>query len=125
MKLFKKSKDGGPDSPVDAFFLIEWKQGFSIAILKFNKGARQAFHTHAFKAWTWFLKGRLEEEDISGDKYNYKRSLYPKVTEKEKNHRVKAFEDSWCLTVRGPWDKTWKETENGKETKLTWGRKEI
>jgi hypothetical protein len=125
MKIFKKAKDGGPNSPVDAYFLIEWKKVFSIAFLKFNEGGREAFHTHAFNALTWFLKGSLEEEDISGEKYIYKRSFIPKVTSKEKNHRVKAFVDSWCFTIRGPWDKTWQETENGKETQLTWGRKEI
>ena len=114
MLLCKKVKDGGKDSPVDAYFLIEIKSLFSIAILKFNKGGREAFHTHAFNAYTWFLKGDLEEEDVDGSKYQYKCSLLPKYTTIEKNHRVLAKEDSYCLTVRGPWGNIW--TEYSKDT---------
>lgn len=122
MRLLSKAKDGGPKSPVDAYFLIELKGLFSIALLKFNQGGREAFHTHAFDAWTWFLKGDLVEEDISGDIRVYRRSLIPKVTLKSKNHRVKANKDSWCLTIRGPWESTWTETLNNKLTTFSWGR---
>jgi hypothetical protein len=104
-----KRKDGGSESPVDAYFLIEIKDWFSIAILKFNKGGREAYHTHAFDAYTWFLKGNLVEEDVNGESYVYERSLVPKKTLKSKNHRVKALSDSWCFTIRGKWDKTWTE----------------
>ena len=104
-----KRKDGGSESPVDAYFLIEIKDWFSIAILKFNKGGREAYHTHAFDAYTWFLKGNLVEKDVNGKYYVYERSLVPKKTLKSKNHRVTALSDSWCLTVRGKWDKTWTE----------------
>lgn len=125
MRFLQKTKDGGPESSVDAYFLIEWKGLFSIALLKFNKGGREVFHTHAFNALTWFLKGDLEEEDISGKTYNYKSSLFPKVTTREKNHRVKAAKDSWCLTIRGSWSETWHETRDGKKIELTWGRKSV
>ena len=77
MKLFSKCKDGGKESPVDAYFLIECKGlFFSVALLKFNKGGREAYHTHAFDAYTWFLKGDLVEEDVSGEQYTYKRSIF-------------------------------------------------
>ena len=109
MLCFSKVKDGGPESPVDGYFLFEIKNLFSIALLKFNKGRREAFHTHAFDALTWFLCGDLEEEDVSGDTYKYSRSIFPKITQKSKNHRVKATEDSWCFTIRGPWSDTWTE----------------
>ena len=117
MKLFKKAKDGGPESPVDAYVLIEIKSLFSIMLLKFNKGCRDNYHTHAFNALTWFLCGNLYEEDIDGSIYIYKQSLSPKVTKKDKNHRVKAVSDSWCFTLRGPWDKYW--TEDNLTTKET------
>jgi len=107
--FLKKRKDGGPNSPVDAYFLVELKGFFSIAILKFNKGGREAFHSHAFDALTWFIKGELVEEDVSGDLLEYKRSVRPKVTLKNKNHRVKAVVDSWCFTIRGPWVESWTE----------------
>lgn len=117
MRIFSKTKDGGPTSPVDAYFLIELKGLFSIALLKFNKGHRKTFHTHAFDALTWFLCGDITEEDVDGTKVQYKRSLFPKVTRKEKNHRVGARKDSWCLTLRGSWDETW--TEYSRQTKKT------
>lgn len=124
IKFLTKVKDGGPKSPVDAYFLIEWKSVFSIAILKFNKGAREEYHTHAFNALTWFIKGDMVEEDANGDVFQYKKSVIPKITKKSKNHRVVAFKDSWCITLRGPWDKYW--TEYNKEadttTTLTHGR---
>ena len=107
--LLSKTKDGGPKSPVDAYFLIEIKGLFSIALLKFNKGCREEYHTHAFNAYTWFLKGDLLAEDVNGSTLTYKRSLIPKVTLKGKNHRVKAIKDSWCFTLRGPWDDSWTE----------------
>jgi hypothetical protein len=123
MKFFKKAKDGGPDSPVDGYFLIELKGLFSIALLKFNKGGRENYHTHAFHALTWFLFGDLVEEDISGDEYRYTRSLKPKLTPRDKNHRVRAAKDSWCFTIRGPWVDSWTEdTPSGKTITLTHGR---
>lgn len=127
MKLFNKCKDGGPDSPVEAYFLIEWKSVFSIAILKFNKGGREAFHTHAFNAFTWFLFGELKEEDKDGSVYTYSSGFLPKLTKKDKNHRVKATKDSYCLTLRGPWSKFWTEFDKSSNTTTTFthGRKVV
>jgi len=114
MLFFKKVKDGGPKSPVDAYFLCEIKGLFSIALLKFNRGGREEYHTHAFNAWTWFLKGHMYEQDVLGFYYTYKQGWLPKKTPKEKCHRVHALKDSWCLTIRGPWEKYWYEVNNSK-----------
>lgn len=123
MRFFSKAKDGGPYSPVDAYFLIEIKSLFSIALLKFNKDSRENFHTHAFNALSWFIKGDMVEQDYNGEYRVYERSIIPKFTSKKKNHRVIANKVSWCLTIRGPWEKTWTE-DNEKETiTLTHGRK--
>lgn len=127
MKLFTKAKDGGSESPVDAYFLFENKYVGSIAILKFNKGGREAFHTHAFDALTWFIKGDLIEEDVSGDLLVYKRSIKPKITLKSKNHRVIAKKDSYCITIRGRWVDTWTEynKELNETTIFSWGRNKV
>ena len=120
------AKDGGPDSPVDAYFVIEMKWLFTIALLKFNKGARESFHTHAFNAFTWFISGSMLEEDFSDPLlYRYTRSLLPKFTPRLKNHRVIAEEDSWCFTIRGPWCSSWTEDHKNKTITLTHGRKVI
>lgn len=124
MNILAKRKDGGPKSPVDGYFLFEFKNWFSVALLKFNKGGREQFHTHAFNAWTWFLSGDLVEEDVDGSTYKYRWSLLPKKTPREKCHRVKANRDSWCLTFRGPWQKNWSEydPETNTDTTFAWGR---
>lgn len=120
MRLLKKTKDGGPESPVDAYFLIEIKWLFSIAMLKFNKGSRENYHSHAFNALTWFLSGALLEKRPGSPSKSYTRSFLPKVTPRELMHKVYAYEDSWCLTLRGPWCKWWKEynEETGEVTIL-------
>lgn len=125
MKFFSRSKDGGPESPVDAFFLFEIKSLCSIAILRFNEGGREAFHTHAFNALTWFISGDMVEQDVNGEFYCYERSIVPKITRRSKNHRVRAFKTSWAFTIRGPWKDTWTETIDGEHIVLTHGRKRV
>jgi quercetin dioxygenase-like cupin family protein len=124
-QLLSKAKDGGPKSPVDGYFIFEIKNLCSIALLKFNKGCREEYHTHAFNALTWFLSGDMIEQEVSGKTYKYKKSLIPKITSRSKNHRVLASKDSWCLTLRGPWQTTWTETSQDLSTvtTLTHGRK--
>ena len=122
--LLSKKKDGGPESTVEAYFLIEIKSLFSVALLKFNFGSRRAYHSHAFDAWTWFLCGNMREELVSGFSKPYKRSLLPKVTLKSNMHKVHSYGTSWCFTVRGPWSKDWKEYDSRTdiETTLVSGR---
>lgn len=122
MRLFCKTKDGGSESPVDAYFLFEFKPLGSVCLLKFKEGRREAFHTHAFTALTWFLKGDLVEEKFDGTITPYKRSLLPKVTRKDNNHRVLANKTSWALSIRGPWVDTWTEHNEGTVTTFTHGR---
>jgi hypothetical protein len=54
-KFFYTKPDGGKDSGVTGYFLIEWKPIFSIGILHFKEGTREAYHNHAFNALTWWL----------------------------------------------------------------------
>ena len=109
MRILQKVKDGGLESTVDAYFLIEIKWLFSIALLKFNKGTRSNYHSHAFNAYTWFLKGSMFEQFIDADSKKYRYSIIPKYTPRNLMHRVMAYETSWCFTIRGPWTVTWKE----------------
>jgi quercetin dioxygenase-like cupin family protein len=123
MKVFSKCKDGGPDSPVDGYFLIEIKSLFSIVLLKFNKGKRDVYHNHAFHALTWFLKGDMIEHIWGKEDRIYHKSFLPKITLRDEVHLVEAIEDSWCITLRGPWSKTWNEVDaKGNTTTLTHGR---
>lgn len=127
MKFFTKRTDGGPDSNVMGYWLIEWKGLFSIALLRFSKGSREAFHNHAFNSVSWVLKGALLEERLCPPVTVWNAflpSLKPIVTTRSNLHRVHGAADAtWVLTFRGPWSKTWKEKfNNGDEVTLTHGR---
>ncbi len=127
-RLFYTKPDGGNDSGVTGYFLIEWKILFSIGILKFNKGSREAYHSHAFNALTWWICGVADEVR----KYpgavvyrEYERSLKPKYTPRGNVHKVVAKTKSWAFTIRGPWEDKWYEYKNGEKTTLTHGRKVV
>lgn len=138
-RLFYIKPDGGIDSGVTAYFLIEWKILFSIGILHFREGTREAYHTHAFTALTWWLKGKVTEyellaifnhknevinriDDIGRD---FKVSIIPKYTPRGKFHKIRAHIDTYALTFRGPWSDSWYECRKNKLITLTHGRKEI
>lgn len=118
MKLLHVGKDGGPESNVTGYWLIEWKRFFSIALLRFDHGSREAFHSHAFNCISWLLKGELCEEFILRNSTKahvatlhraYIPSYRPIITKRETFHRVFSIGTSWVLTFRGPWAKTWQE----------------
>lgn len=129
MKLFSKAADGGKGSGVTAYFLIEWKRFFSIALLHFAPGSREAYHEHAFNAWTLWLKGRVLEYVLDGagcDIVNPWSAGSLKYTPRDLMHKIIAGpKGAWCLTLRGPWVDRWREFRGGRFVTLTHGRKEI
>lgn len=127
MRFFSRAKDGGPESTVDAYFLVEIKSLFSIALLRFGPGGRDVYHSHAFNAFTWYLfGGPLWELIYEGRAKIYKHCLIPKLTKRSDIHKVKCMSRSaWCLTIRGPWSNTWVEVRDGEKVTLTHGRKEL
>jgi hypothetical protein len=131
LKLFHKAKDGGVESKVTGYWLIESKRFFSIALLRFDGGTRDAYHNHAFNAISWVLDGCLKEESSPSEGHTFREyyysSIVPIITLRDRMHRVTGIANkTWVLTFRGPWDDTWKEQfPNGKEITLTHGRKEV
>lgn len=109
MKLFTLSKDGGPESRVWGYFLIEWKALFSIVLLHFKDGSREAYHSHAFNCISWVLRGKLTEYNLSGPTKVYPPSIWPVRTYRDTFHQVHSDKDTWVLSFRGPWAKTWME----------------
>jgi len=109
MKFCKIMKDGGKESVVWGFWLFEIKSLFSIAVLKFEDGSRDAYHNHAFDAISWILKGKLQEEHLNGGTNWIKPSWKPVLTPKSCFHKVTSFGNTYALTFRGSWDSTWKE----------------
>lgn len=130
MRLFFKSKDGGKDSNVTGWWLIEAKNLFSIVVLCFDKGSREAYHNHAFNSWSWILCGKLLEH--VKDEYFYSQYITPAILPlympRERMHKVEGIADkTWVISFRGPWTKTWKEyiIKEHKEITLINGRKII
>lgn len=124
MKLFTKAPDGGKDSGVSGYFLVEIKGLFSIVLLKFNKGTREAYHNHAFNAVTLWLKGEVVEHRRNGEENYYCGGMW-KYTSRSTYHKVEARETTWALSFRGPWENTWQELRQGNLVTLTHGRKEV
>lgn len=126
-KLFCKRHDGGKNSGVIAYFLIEWKALFSIALLKFeDNSTRENWHSHAFHAITFWLKGLVIEERYKDGLTIFFPSFTPKITPRNNVHRIVPIETTWALSIRGPWKDQWIEVDkDGNEIKLTHGRKII
>lgn len=127
MKFFSKAKDGGKDSTVWGFWFVEIKSLFSIVLLCFEEGSREVFHSHAFNAFTWFIKGEVNEHHLDGKILTCKPSFIPKYTPRSCFHKVFAKKRTWALSIRGPWQNTWQEflPKKQKFITLTHNRKEV
>jgi hypothetical protein len=129
MKLLRKAKDGGPDSTVTGYWLIEWKRLFSIVLLRFDNGSRDAYHDHAFNAVSWVLSGTLIEYvsrlQSLADIRLYRPSIRPVLTSRETMHKVVSRGTTWVLSFRGPWRDTWNEVTPEGTRSLTHGRRVI
>ena len=125
MKFLSLGTDGGKNSGVKGFWFIEIKNLFSIAFLRFQKGTRENYHSHAFNAYSWFLWGKIEEQHKDKDPMIWTPSLWPKSTPRSTFHRVNALETTYVFTIRGPWSKTWLEWDpkNEEYIELTNSRK--
>jgi hypothetical protein len=123
-RFFYKKYDGGKESGVTGYFFLEWKKVFSVGSLRFAEGSRENYHSHAFNAITWWIRGEVEEQTYQGENKIFKPSLKPKITLRSKIHRVISKKTTWAITLRGPWEDTWYEVDrDGKRIVLTHGRK--
>src|SRR4051812_33412363 len=127
VRLFSKSKDGGPQSRVTGYWLIEWKSVLSIALLRFDDGTREAYHSHAFDAVSWILgPGWLREQHVDGRVKQLHAGWRPVVTLRDTFHKVRSYGRTWAITFRGPWTDTWKERHrDGQYVVLTHGRQVV
>lgn len=134
VRFLEVCKDGGPESTVWAYVLLEWKAVGSIMLLRFENGSRDAYHSHAFHCVSWLLSGGLVETRIEfkdgGNRfstYNYLPSACPILTLRSHLHKVVSVGRSWVFTVRGPWSQTWIERAGDARTevRLQHGRKQV
>jgi hypothetical protein len=139
MRWFFKGKDGGPESNVTGYWLVECKALFSIVLLCFEKGSREAYHSHAFNAWSWVLWGLLREVSLTSSSAMQSGgaliqteylspSFKPVYTARDRFHKVYGMADkTWVISFRGPWAQTWKEffDKTRQYVTLTHGRKVV
>lgn len=124
-------KDGGDESSVTGYWLIEIKSLFSIVLLRFEGKSRNAFHEHAFNSINWLFDGVLKETHLLRVQTNfYKPSWKPFIIRRYDFHKIDSIgydDPAWVLSFRGPWAKTWKEflPNTGKYKTLTHGRVEV
>lgn len=147
------SKDGGPESRVRMWGL-ECKALGSILVLRFEQGTREAFHTHAFNAWSWVLSGALVEQTLpnkAAEVWNHGArkgwtkeeadlllqtatmwagfgpSFRPIYTDRRRFHKVAGgSRGAWVISIRSSWWTGWRELNptTGEQTKLATGRQE-
>lgn len=136
MKLFHFAKDGGKDSTVAGYWLVEMKALFSVVLLVFENGSRDAYHEHAFNSISWVLKGELREQRITKQGNTaglselarfYRPSLMPIFTRRSHFHQVRSVGRTYVLSLRGPWSSTWREwlPREQRFRTLAHGRKEV
>lgn len=131
MRLFYKGKDGGAESTVTGYWLCEFKRLFSIMLLRFDHGSRDAYHSHAFNSVSWVLWGVLSEYLLHADGglgsiRMYWPGPFPIVTRRSTFHMVKSSGTTWVLSFRGPWARTWHEYRPGQgHVTLADGRREL
>jgi hypothetical protein len=121
------AKDGGPKSRVEGFWFLRSKKLGTIALMRFNDGSRDAYHSHAFGALSWLLVGELHEETMEYDGSRpvtvYRSSIKPIWTPRRRLHKVTSIGISFVLTFRGPWTDRWVEfDEDGEFVTLTHNR---
>lgn len=109
MRILFYGKDGGRESTVWGLWLVEIKRLFSIVLLRFEHGSREAYHNHAFDCVSWVLRGRLVEFNLGGDIKVYRPSWRPVRTYRDTFHKVHSDGRTWVLSIRGPWAPTWRE----------------
>ena len=115
MRLLSKAKDGGPQSPVNGYWLIQWKRLFSVLLLCFENGSRDEYHDHAFWSINWLLSGRLVEHILDPsdpsrkEVRDYWPSIIPIITRRSRMHRVVSEGRTWVFSIRGPWARRWRE----------------
>lgn len=127
MILWNK-KDGGPHSRVWCWG-FESKRLFSVLILRFAFGSREAYHSHAFNSVSWVLRGVLRERervDFGDTSRDHRASFKPILTYRSTLHQVLGrAPNTWVLSFRGPWCTEWIEhNEHGVQV-LTNGRRVV
>lgn len=140
MKWFKKSEVALGEGSVTQYIVFEHKKLFSLIFYRWNTIDQVRFHTHAFAAVAFLLKGWYWEQVIFNKiiMQNFVNIPFlPRFLPKNYCHSVQnAKPGTMTMVITGPWQKYWfeyfpdyREHEHvigtGKWVKYTWGRKKV
>lgn len=111
---------------ISRFTIIEIKYLFGIIINTFNTTSQDRYHSHAFHAWSWMLKGGYFEDVIKDGKVIRNVAIWKsRWIPRNHIHRIGySLPGSMSVTFEGPWESTWQEYfTDGRMKTYTWGRK--
>ena len=129
--VWKKKKVALGEGHVEQFIIFENKKLFSIILYKWFTIDQIRFHTHAFSAVAFLLKGWYWEKIRFGktEMTNFVNvPLVPRFLPKNYCHAIQqARPGTRTLVITGPWQKHWFEYFPDTETwvKYHWGRKKV
>lgn len=127
--LFRKKRVELGDGHIMAYTIFEHKYLFSIVVYHWKTIKQNRFHSHAFPAVAFLLKGGYDEEVYTPNGVKQKKVdqwLKPRVLPRNYTHRIlQAEPKTWTIVFTGPWIKYWYEYFEDTQTwvKYSWGRK--
>lgn len=129
--LFQKKQVALGKGNVDQYIVFENKHLFSIIFYRWNTIDQIRFHTHAFAAVAFLLKGWYWEKVIFNGitMTNFVNvPIWPRFIPKNYCHAIEnAKPNTLTLVLTGPWQKHWYEyfPDTQKWVKYVWGRKKV
>jgi hypothetical protein len=111
---------------LDRFVLFEIKYLFAIYYNVWNVIEHDRFHTHAFPAISFGIKGQYYEQQIKDGiivKRLYKAPWFRFISRNNNHRMLNSSKNAISITIAGPWDCMWSETFlDGTKRILTWGK---
>lgn len=123
---------------IKRFTIIEIKYLFGIIVNIFNTVDQDRFHSHAFHAWSWMIRGYYHEHVLKkqddpryfhphfpGVSVDFKKIERSRFIPKNYIHKItRSSPNAISITFEGPWGPTWDEFfDNGRIKHYSWGRK--
>ncbi len=113
---------------IKRFTIIEIKYLGGIIVNIFNTSNQDRFHSHAFNALSWMIRGHYYEDVIvDGNLLKLKKIERSRFIPRNYIHKItKSSPNAMSITFEGPWESTWNEYfDNGRIKTYSWGRKVI
>ncbi len=130
-KIWESKEVALGEGSVTQYTLFEHKRLFSIIFYKWNTINQIRFHTHAFAAVAFLLKGWYWEKV----RYNgivmtnfVNVPLIPRFLPRNYCHAIENSKPgTMTMVITGPWQKTWWEffPDTDRWVEYSWGRKKI